>query len=311
MSWEQIRSNLGGSALDLGLRGLSRLAALHPKARPSRYDVDVIQDIPYGPRGRDNLLDIYRPRNVKEGARPILYIHGGGFRILSKETHWVMALPFAAQGHVVFNINYRLAPQHPFPAGAEDVAQAALWVLKHAHEYGADISKLVVAGESAGANLALVLAIANAWRRPEPWAQEIFDAELPIKGLLPACGMLQVSDPTYRGTQNGFFLDRIRSIGEAYIPPNMSREAMDLVDVARFLEEAPPPERPLPPSFAVCGGNDPVRDDTERLTPAWRRLGGEASHMIYGRAIHAFHAFIWTKDAQQAWADQHRFIDNL
>ena len=309
-SWSEVRKRLSGRAVDVGLRGLSRLAALHPRANPARYGVDIQRDLAYGPAGNAHRLDVYRPRTAKGDAAPILYLHGGGFRILSKETHWGMALAFAHRGHVVFVPNYRLAPEHPFPAGPEDACRATLWVHEHAKDYGADAQRLVLAGESAGANLSLVVAIANAWERPEPWARAVFDAGLQLRGILPACGLLQVTEPAHRGS-DGWVLERITQISAQYLSAGFDGASRDMADVVSFLETAPPPVRELPPLFAICGGADPVVKDTERLTPAWRALGGEADHKLYGDGFHAFHAFLWTALARAAWADQHAFLERI
>jgi len=315
MGWQDVRSSLSGAMIDKGLSGLSKLALLHPRARPSRYGVEVIRE-----RAFTNglTLDVYRPAGADGSAIPVLYLHGGGFRILSKDTHWAMALMFAGSSarpgeagprYVVFNANYRLAPKHPFPAGCEDASAALLWVLAHAHEYGADASKVVLAGESAGGNLVTGLAIAASWRRPEPYARAVFEAAPQIRALLPACGMLQVSDPPHRGTPDGFVLDRMKAIASAYLPNGPQHDGTtDLADVVSFLEHAPEPDRPLPPVFAVCGGKDPVRLDTERLVPAWQRLGGKVDARYYGDGIHTFHAFVWHPLAQAAWRDQHTFL---
>ncbi len=309
--WLELRKRLGGEAVDAGLRGVSRLAALHPRANPARYGVEILRDVAYGPGGNEHRMDIYRPRTAVGNAAPILYLHGGGFRILSKETHWGMALAFAHRGHVVFVPNYRLAPSHPFPAGAEDACRAALWVARHAHEHGADPARLVLAGESAGANLALVVTIARSWQRPESWAREVFEADLAVTALLPACGMLQVTDPPHRGTAEGFVLDRMKVIARDYVPARIDAASQELVDVVSFLERAPAPVRELPPLLAICGGGDPVVRDTVRLSPAWERHGGEAASKLYGNTYHAFHAFLWTPLARAAWADQHAFLDRV
>src|SRR5690606_5988723 len=125
--------------------------------------------------GPEHRLDVYRPAHA-EGPRPVvLYVHGGGFRILSKETHWLMGLYFARRGYVVFNIGYRLAPKHPFPAALEDSADALGWVVQNAHRYGGDPTRLVLAGESAGANLVTSLTLACCYRREEPYARRVFD----------------------------------------------------------------------------------------------------------------------------------------
>lgn len=315
--WQDMRQALTGQMIDKGLSGLSRLVAAIPAARPERFGLTVTRDIAYGTHGQR--LDVYQPAAASggstSGAIPILYLHGGGFRILSKDTHWAMAVAFAGKPHaprdyVVFVPNYRLAPKHPFPAACEDASEALLWMLAHAHEYGADPSRVVLAGESAGGNLVLGLAIASAWERPEAYARAVFAAAPNIAAVLPACGMLQVSDPWHRGTPDGFVRDRMRAIADQYLPGGAKTDGTtDLADVVTFLERAPAPARPLPPVFAIVGGKDPVLLDTQRLTPAWQRLGGAASHEAYGDGIHTFHAFLWTPLARQAWRDQHAFLE--
>jgi acetyl esterase len=303
------RKDLASVALDQGLRGLARLAALHPAARPERHGVRVVRNVAFGPAPHQR-LDVYEP--AQGHGVPILYLHGGGFRILSKDTHWTMALGFAQHGYTVFVPDYRLAPRHPFPAGLEDAAAALLWLHANASAYRCDGRRLVLAGESAGGNFSTALAVACAWERPEPFARALFEAGVLPAAVLPACALLQVSQPGHRGTPPGFLLERITAITDAYLPTSSPQacdpEARQLADVICFLESAPNPRRPLPPLFGICGDADPIVRDTERLIPAWRHLGGDASHRFYPGAGHAFHAFFWTPSAKAAWRDQHEFL---
>ena len=112
----RLRRRAGAALIDGFFRGISRAGRLHPAADPARHSVEVIADLAYldsvNPAHR---LDVYRPLERPEQGLPIvLYVHGGGFRILSKDTHWIMGLAFARRGFLVFNIGYRLAPKHPF-----------------------------------------------------------------------------------------------------------------------------------------------------------------------------------------------------
>src|SRR5215470_12772647 len=134
-----LRMKAGALVVDNAFRGLSRLGRLDPRADPRRHGVEVIRDIAYLPTGRrEHTLDVYRP-SERSGPLPVvLYVHGGGFRILSKETHWLMALAYARRGYVVFNINYRLAPLAPYPAAIADACAAYVWVTRHAGRFGGD-----------------------------------------------------------------------------------------------------------------------------------------------------------------------------
>ena len=92
---EELRRKAGGKAIRWTLEGLAQSAAYHPNASPSRHGLERIRDISYGPGNHQN-LDVWRPVDRGDGPLPvILYIHGGGFRILSKESHWIMALALA------------------------------------------------------------------------------------------------------------------------------------------------------------------------------------------------------------------------
>src|ERR1700679_136863 len=145
-----LRARVGRALMDATWRGLAETRRLR-WAEPSRHGVERIANVTYGAQGSSaHTLDVYRPIARQESPLPVvLYIHGGGFRILSKDTHWVMGLAFARRGYLVFNINYRLAPRHPFPAAVEDAAAALLWVRANAAAFGGDPSRIVVAGESA------------------------------------------------------------------------------------------------------------------------------------------------------------------
>jgi len=143
------RKQAGSLLVDGFFRGASRVGSLHPRARPEHHGVEHIRDVRYAPgTSSAHLLDVYRPADHRPGElRPVvLYVHGGGFRILSKDTHWVMGLAFARRGYVVFSINYRLAPTHRYPAALEDCPLTYAWVGEPARAGGGGPSPLVPPG---------------------------------------------------------------------------------------------------------------------------------------------------------------------
>src|SRR5437868_9289942 len=152
----KLRRHAGVFIVDNAFRGLSRIGQMMPAARPARHGVEVTRDVAYIEDGsRDHLLDVYRPTNRRPSgpALPVvLYVHGGGFRILSKDTHWIMGIAYARRGFVVFNVNYRLGSEAAFPGAIADVCAAYAWVRANAAAYGGDPDRIVLAGESAGAN---------------------------------------------------------------------------------------------------------------------------------------------------------------
>ena len=308
-----LRRRTGAFLVDGFFRGMSRAGRLHPMASPHRHGVTVARCVSYVPDGRaEHLLDVYYP--TENAGRPwpvVLYVHGGGFRILSKDSHWLMGLSFARRGFVVFNINYRLAPRHRFPAAMEDACAAMTWVARNAARYGGDVSRLVLAGESAGANLVTSLTLAACYPRPEPYARPVWDLGLLPRAVLPVCGMFQVSDPARfwrRRPLSTWVRDRLREPTAAYLGPSPDPVATELADPIRVLERGDAPARPLPPFFTAVGTRDPLLDDTRRLEAALHRMDVRCEAHYFPGEVHAFHALIWRKNARRCWRHTFEFL---
>jgi acetyl esterase/lipase len=161
------------------------------------------KNVAYGPAGRDNCLDIYRPLQLPDDPMPILiHVPGGGWVSCSKNQQGLPLLNhMAAQGWTCFNINYRVGPKSRFPAMLEDVLRAIAWVKSHAHEYGADPGFVAVTGGSAGGHLLSLAALLRDRDRFQPGFEQIdtrISIAVPIYGrydllnsfqLLPGDGM--------------------------------------------------------------------------------------------------------------------------
>jgi acetyl esterase len=313
-----LRRRFGQLMMDALFTGATTLGRLHPKARPERYGVEVVRDVAYGPLGRANLLDIYRPSSGQKGGAKlpaVLYIHGGGFRILSKDTHWMMALPFARRGYVVFNINYRLAPENPYPAAIEDACRAYQWVAANLETWGGDPERFVLAGESAGANLASATAAALSYPRKEAWAAPLFGAALRPKAVVANCGLFQVSN-TQRFLERrrlpAFIADRMFDVEHSYLPQGhaYSGEALHLADPVVLIEEREP-EKPLPPFFLPVGTKDPILPDNRRMADALRQRGVFCEDRYYPGEVHAFQTMAWRSQARACWRDTFAFLDRF
>jgi acetyl esterase/lipase len=148
-----------GVPFEPGPVGFRRLAAIAPTPPPG---ITRIRDLRYGPAGRRNALDIWRPVDIPGGElRPaLLYVHGGAWVIGDKELQGLMTIhELAAAGWVCFSMNYRLSPRATFPDHLDDVKAAIAWIRGHGAAHGADPSFLVLAGGSAGAHLAALAAL--------------------------------------------------------------------------------------------------------------------------------------------------------
>ncbi|MFI9600903.1 alpha/beta hydrolase [Streptomyces sp. NPDC052043] len=125
-----------------------------------RRDVERIPNIGYGDAGRRNLLDVYRRRGAPQSGPVLVYFHGGGYASGAKNREARPLLyRLAGQGWVCISANYRLRPQTTFPGHQIDAKKVIAWVREHGVEYGADPSRLFVAGSSAGSNMAGLCAL--------------------------------------------------------------------------------------------------------------------------------------------------------
>ena len=307
----RFRMRAGAALVDNTFRGMSRVGKLAPHARPHTHGVERIRDLPYRDTGHAlHRLDIYRPVD-REGPLPVvLYIHGGGFRILSKDSHWLMGLAFARRGYVVANISYRLAPRDPFPAAVEDSCAALAWVADHIEAYGGDPSRIVFAGESAGANLVTALTVCTSFDRPEPWARDAFATGLHPRAVCAIYGMFQVSDPYRFRREAGlpwYMQDRITEVSDAYLGES-HWDGHDLADPVVVFERREASRRSLPPFFLPCGDRDPLVHDTRRLERALSGLEVPVQARYYPGQGHAFHVLLWRREARDCWREMHAFV---
>jgi acetyl esterase len=297
-------------ALHLG----ARIAYLNPHANPARHGIELVRDVPYQSTGRrGHLLDVYVPRG-RSGSPALLYIHGGAFALLSKETHRMMALAFARRGYTVFLANYRIGPRHRYPAPLEDAANALGWVSDNARRYGSDPERIILAGESAGGNLATALAYIATHPRPEPMARALFDRDLRIAAVLAVYGFLDLENlDRFRNPNMPWYVRRmILDAAASYVgrPVELRARLSPLASPLRLLSADPPPEaRRLPPFFIACGTRDPLLIDSRKLHAVLDARGVPNELSIHPEEIHGFNAMLWRREARAMWRSAYTFLD--
>jgi acetyl esterase len=282
-------------------------------------DVHVEHNVPYQtPRRRSHLLDVYRRKDAVGKLPSILYVHGGAFSMMSKDTHRIMAYVLAAQGYQIFNINYRLGPVHCYPDPLKDAISALEWVLDNGSKYGADTKRLAIIGESAGANLTAALAYCATHPRPEPFTRNLFERNLELSCVAPLYGLLDLHDvrrfwrdPVKNRRMAGWIKGEIRGTAYSYLGRRMRRALQFPLASPLRLFEAPPTEgsRPLPPFFTTVGTADPLLPDTIRLADALRARDVACDLHVFRGEIHAFNVLLWRAAAREQWGHLFDFLD--
>jgi acetyl esterase len=308
------RSNVQAAAFDRAVHAFARMRWAFPDAHPARFDVVLERDIPYrDSRDPSHTLDVYMPMRAAKPLPTILYVHGGGFSMLSKETHRGMALGYARRGYLVFLINYRLGPRHTFPAPLEDACEAMQWAYAHCARYGGDPTRFAIAGESAGGNLVTALTVASCIRRPEPFAARLFDAAIPVRATVATYGFLDLEGHTRHLEHprlSSMVKDLVIHATASYVGTDLRAgcAAAPLASPLLLLEQATKVDRPLPPFFADVGTRDPLIRDSKRLKEAVERLGSTCELHIAPGEMHGYDALPWRPAAKEKWRKVNAFL---
>ncbi len=221
----------------------------------------------------------YRPFDG-DGQPLLVFYHGGGQVIGDIETHDDLCRHICREGGLhVLSVDYRLAPEHKAPAGADDAYAAFVWALDHAGELGADPGRVVVGGDSAGGNLAALVSL-RARNEGTP---------------LPALQLLLYPVTNYSGETRsqtlfaeGFFLTK----------RDLRRCRDQFLDGAQ-VDAADPRVSPLladdlsglPPALLVTAGFDPLRDEGRQYADAMRAAGVTVDYREFGPLVHGFANF--------------------
>ncbi|HEX8997781.1 MAG TPA: alpha/beta hydrolase [Ktedonobacterales bacterium] len=220
-------------------------------------------------------IRIYTP----EGDGPfslVVYFHGGGWALGNLESHDDVCRGMARDaGCIVVAVGYRLAPEHRFPAAPEDGYAATLWAAQHATELGGDPQRLAVAGDSAGGNLAAVVAL---------MARERGELRLIAQALIYPITDLRMQTASYAENANAPMLTRddMAWFRDLYI-----RGPEDVIHpwASPLLAEN---LSGLPPALVVTAGYDPLRDDGELYAERLRAAGVSVTLRRYDDLAHGF-----------------------
>ncbi|WP_407569143.1 alpha/beta hydrolase [Deinococcus altitudinis] len=205
-----------------------------------------------------------------------VFFHGGGFAVGNIASHDSLCRELcAASGSAVLSVEYRLAPEAPFPAPGDDCYAAYLWAAEHAAELNADPARLAVAGDSAGGNLAIVVTLrVRDEGGPVPRAQLL---------IYPSVDFVTQTD-SRRTNGKGYFLteDMMRMFGEAYIsdPAHAAHPHASPLLSAEL--------HGLPPALVLTAEFDPLRDEGEAYHQALLKAGNRAEYLSGPGMVHGY-----------------------
>ncbi len=224
-------------------------------------------------------LRFYRPVRRSDDPRALpalVYFHGGGWTIGDLDTHDVLCRQLATlSGCALVSVDYRMGPEDRFPAAVDDCLAATRWVRDHAAELGIDAARLAVGGDSAGGNLAAVVAIAARDAGGLPLAYQLL--------IYPATD--QRRGHASHGTNGKGYLLETETI--AYYHDNYIDAAAHDLDwrasplLCKDLSN-------LPPALVLTAGFDPLRDEGLDYADALVAAGNRATYVCFDRQIHGF-----------------------
>lgn len=223
-------------------------------------------------------LRLYRPLGtMADQVLPALvYYHGGGWVIGDLDTHDTLCRELAnGSGCAVVSVDYRLAPEHRFPAAVDDAIAAARWVRREAAALKLDAQRIAVGGDSAGGNLAAVVAIAARDAGEPPFAWQLL--------IYPATDQHRTA-PSHASNGQGYLLtrDTMDYFTGHYIP-----DARLYADWRASPLLHPDLSR-LPPALVLTAGYDPLRDEGLAYAQKLSEAGTRATHLSFERQIHGF-----------------------
>jgi acetyl esterase len=274
--WLMGRFHVGAlheGGVDFARRAMDRSAPtldFLPASDVAAYDRTVAGGA--GPRG----ARVYTPESARDGAAPgLVFFHGGGWTIGSIASHDRVCRALASKaGVVVVSVDYRLAPEHPFPAAVEDALAATRAVLGDARAFGIDPDRVAVGGDSAGGNLSAVVA---QWLRG--------DARRPAFQLLvyPGTDMTR-SLPSHQLFREGLFLSR--SATDWYLAQYLPDRSVERDPRASPLFAADLSR--LPPALVMTAGFDPLKDEGRAYAEKMRAAGVAVEHVCSDGSMHGF-----------------------
>lgn len=260
-----------------------RMSAMRAEGLPPGPEAHVLSRTIPG-AADERAVRVYRPIGVDRDTLPVLlWLHGGGFVVGDLDQADADCRELATRARaVVVSLDYRLAPEHPFPAALEDAYAALLWLETHASEIGGDPSRIAVGGDSAGGNLAAATSLLSRDRHGPGIRLQLL--------VYPVTDLTRFDRTSTLENATGYFLtrDAMMWFAAQYAPGERAANPYASPLLA-------PDLRGLPPALVITAEHDPLRDEGEALAARLREADVPTTLSRYPGTIHGFftmHAFL-------------------
>jgi len=234
-----------------------------------------VEDLTIQGRNGDIPVRLYVPENA-QNAPVITFYHGGGFVIGNLTSHDKVCRRLCKMNQAfVVAVDYRLAPEHKFPAAVEDCYDATKWVSENIHKYGGNAEQLVVMGDSAGGNLATVTAIQ---------ARDLGTPKIAAQVLIYPTTDARMLHPSITGNGKGYILTKDLM---TWFINHYTREEADKSNplMSPLLNED---LTNLPPALVQTAGFDPLRDEGIDYKEKLKSAGNEVKYTNYEGLVHTY-----------------------
>lgn len=246
--------------------------------QPDPQAVAAIEEIAVpGPAGNVPVRS-YRPKEASDDAAlaGLVYYHGGGHTIGDLDTHDVLCRELCNRsGFAVFSVDYRLGPEHKFPAAVDDSYAVLQWIARHAEKLSINPARIAVGGDSAGGNLAAVMSL---------MARNSGGPAIAYQLLIYPATDLRFLTPSHKANGQGYLLTT--EVIE-YFTANYLNGDSDRLDW-RASPALARDHRALPPALVITAGYDPLCDEGREYAELLRAAGNQVEYIDYPGQIHGF-----------------------
>ena len=248
--------------------------------QPDAPDVLRVQDTALSYEDVSIPLRVYHPpaAQAQKSLPALVYVHGGGWTIGDLDTHDVLCRSLCLQAEVVVvSVDYRMGPEHKFPAAYHDTVAAFNWTVAHAASLGIDASRIAIGGDSAGGNLSAAACIGLR-------DQKGLSVQPAFQLLIYPATIMWPDTASYHANGKGYMLTK-ESI--AYYTENYLRDREDAKDW-RASPQLASSHANLPSAFVMTAGFDPLRDEGLMYADALSKAGVASQYICFERQIHGF-----------------------